>query len=44
MALKDADQPAHLLPFVGNPRKEMPKVLSFKLMDDLDLVDWTGPI
>jgi hypothetical protein len=41
---KDADQPAHLLPFVGNPRKEIPKGLPFKLTDYLELVDWTGRI
>jgi hypothetical protein len=41
---KDADQPAHLLSFVGNPRKEMPKGLPFKLTDYLELVDWTGRI
>jgi REP element-mobilizing transposase RayT len=41
---KDADQPTHLLPFVGNPRKEMPKGLPFKLTDYLELVDWTGCI
>jgi hypothetical protein len=41
---KDADQPAHLLSFVGNPRSEMPKGLPFKLTDYLELVDWTGRI
>ncbi|MEJ2612456.1 MAG: hypothetical protein P8179_20935 [Candidatus Thiodiazotropha sp.] len=41
---KDVDQPAHLLSFVGNPRKEMPKGLPFKLADYLELVDWTGRI
>ncbi|MET0028817.1 MAG: transposase [Candidatus Thiodiazotropha sp.] len=38
------EQPAHLQPFVGNPRHEMPKGLPFKLTDYLELVDWTGRI
>jgi len=33
-----------LLPFVGNPRSEMPKGLPFKLTDYLELVDWSGRI
>ena len=37
-------QPKALLPFVGNPRKDMPKGLPFKLTDYLDLVDLTGRI
>ncbi|MCU7919141.1 MAG: transposase [Candidatus Thiodiazotropha sp. (ex Epidulcina cf. delphinae)] len=37
-----AAQPAHLLPFVGNPRADMPKGLPFRLIDYLELVDWTG--
>jgi hypothetical protein len=37
-------QPASLLPFAGNPRKEMPKGLPFRLVDYLELVDWTGRI
>ncbi|WP_018233331.1 hypothetical protein [Thioalkalivibrio thiocyanodenitrificans] len=37
-------QPAHLLPFVGNPRQAMPKGLPFRLEDYLELVDWTGRI
>jgi hypothetical protein len=41
---KKPDQPAHLLPFVGNPRHEMPKGLPFNLTDYLELVDWTGRI
>jgi REP element-mobilizing transposase RayT len=40
----DKPQPAHLLPFVGNPRHDMPKGLSFNLTDYLELVDWTGRI
>ena len=35
-------QPATLLPFVGNPREEIPKGLPFRLADYLELVDWTG--
>lgn len=35
-------QPSHLMPFVGNPREEMPKGLPFRLADYLELVDWTG--
>ncbi|MCU7866014.1 MAG: transposase [Candidatus Thiodiazotropha sp. (ex Lucinoma borealis)] len=35
-------QPTHLLPFVGNPRAEMPKGLPFQLTDYLQLIDWTG--
>ncbi len=35
-------QPAMLLPFIGNPRKKMPKGLAFCLKDYLELVDWTG--
>ncbi|MCU7922741.1 MAG: transposase [Candidatus Thiodiazotropha sp. (ex Dulcina madagascariensis)] len=37
-----ATQPAHLLPFVGNPRADMPKGLPFRLIDYLELLDWTG--
>lgn len=33
-----------LLPFVGNPRQDMPKGLPFRLTDYLALVDWTGRI
>jgi hypothetical protein len=35
-------QPVDLLPFVGNPRKLMPKGLSFDLKDYLELIDLTG--
>ena len=35
-------QPEHLLPFVGNPRKNMPDGLPFELSNYLALVDWTG--
>jgi hypothetical protein len=39
---KEASQPSGLFPFAGNPRKEMPKGLPFRLKDYLELVDWTG--
>ncbi|MDD1782575.1 transposase [Enterovibrio sp. ZSDZ35] len=32
----------NLFPFAGNPRKDMPDGLPFRLMDYLALVDWTG--
>ena len=35
-------QPPHLLPFVGNPRADMPKGLPFGLIDYLQLIDWSG--
>ncbi|MEJ2376546.1 MAG: hypothetical protein P8Y71_14390 [Pseudolabrys sp.] len=35
-------QPKALMPFVGNPREDMPKGLPFRLADYLELVDWTG--
>jgi len=38
------EQPKHLLPFVGNPRQDMPKGLPFPLADYLELIDWTGRI
>jgi REP element-mobilizing transposase RayT len=38
----NGEQPPGLLPFVGNPREEMPKGLPFRLDDYLELVDWTG--
>lgn len=37
-------QPSELLPFVGNPRQEMPKGLPFRLSDYLELLDWSGRI
>ena len=37
-------QPSGLMPFVGNPRHDMPKGLPFRLADYLELVDWTGRI
>ena len=35
-------QPTHLLPFVGNHRKDMPKGLPFELTDYLELIELTG--
>ena len=40
----DSRQPDGLFPFIGNPRKNMPVGLPFKLTDYLELVDWTGRI
>ena len=37
-------QPQQLHPFAGNPRKNRPKGLPFKLTDYIELVDWTGRI
>lgn len=37
-------QPTNLLPFAGDPQKEMSKGLPFGLEDYLELVDWTGRI
>jgi hypothetical protein len=31
-------------PFAGNPRRDMPNGLPFRLTDYLELVDWTGRI
>jgi len=33
-----------LMPFVGNPRNDIPTGLPFKLTDYLELLDWTGRI
>ncbi|MEW8693412.1 MAG: transposase [Candidatus Thiodiazotropha endolucinida] len=38
----DDETPHGLQPFVGYPRKDMPKGLPFRLNDYLALVDWTG--
>ncbi|MCU7917433.1 MAG: transposase [Candidatus Thiodiazotropha sp. (ex Epidulcina cf. delphinae)] len=38
---ESSKQPPHLLPFVGNPREEMPKGLPFRLTDYLELLNWT---
>ncbi|MCU7841601.1 MAG: transposase [Candidatus Thiodiazotropha sp. (ex Troendleina suluensis)] len=35
-------QPTQLLPFVDHPRAAMPKGLPFRLIDYLELVDWSG--
>ena len=43
-AARSNSQPKALFPFVGNPRKDMPCGLPFKLMDYLELVDMTGRI
>ncbi|MCP4233324.1 MAG: transposase, partial [Aestuariibacter sp.] len=43
-ALANKQQPTVLMPFVGNPRNDMPKGLPFRLKDYLELVDWTGQI
>ena len=39
---KVGKQPTHLLPFVGNPKNNMPKGLPFELIDYLKLVELTG--
>jgi REP element-mobilizing transposase RayT len=39
---KKAKQPKKLLPFIGNPRKNMPKGLPFELQDYLQLIELTG--
>ncbi len=39
-----ASQPMELMSFAGNPHKDMPKGLPFKVEDYLELVDWTGRI
>jgi REP element-mobilizing transposase RayT len=41
-AAKQSKQPRLLLPFIGNPRKVMPKGLPFELTDYLELIDLTG--
>ena len=41
---KSKNQPKALYPFVGNPRKDMPRGLPFKLTDYLELIDMTGRI
>lgn len=40
-ALKE-EQPKYLLPFVGSPRKDMPKGLPYDLTDYLELIELTG--
>ena len=39
---KTGKQPKTLMPFVGNPRQDMPKGLPFDLTDYLQLIDITG--
>ncbi|MBE1277793.1 transposase [Enterovibrio baiacu] len=39
---KEQSTAPHLFPFAGNPREPMPEGLPFRLMDYLELVDWTG--
>lgn len=34
--------PHNLIPFVGNPSKDMPKGLPIKITDYMAQVDWTG--
>jgi hypothetical protein len=38
------NQPYKLLPFVGNPRQDMPQGIAFSLQDYCELVDTTGRI
>ena len=37
-----SNQPNTLMPFVGNPREDIPKGLPFDLTDYLQLIDITG--
>ena len=39
---KTGKQPITLMPFIGNPRQDMPKGLPFDLTDYLQLIDITG--
>jgi hypothetical protein len=39
---KDQATAPYLFSFAGNPREGMPDGLPFRLMDYLELVDWTG--
>lgn len=41
---KSAIQPSSLMPFVGNPREQMPHGLPFHVKDYIHLIDWTGQI
>jgi REP element-mobilizing transposase RayT len=36
------NQVSDLMPFAGNPKKDIPKGLPFKLRDYIELLDWTG--
>ena len=40
--IQKQDQPAKLMPFVGNQRQDSPKGIAFALEDYLELADWTG--
>ena len=44
ITLRDETPTSDLVPFVGNPREQMPKGLPFALKDYLELLDWTGRI
>ncbi|MDD1781671.1 transposase [Enterovibrio sp. ZSDZ35] len=39
---KDEPTAPYLFPFSGNPRENMPEGIPFRLMDYLELVEWTG--
>ncbi|AGH42800.1 hypothetical protein C427_0690 [Paraglaciecola psychrophila 170] len=41
-AAKKAQQPDNLLPFVGNPRQDMPKGIAYSFKDYCELIDTTG--
>ena len=41
---KQEPQPNTLMPFVGNPRKDMPKGIAYHLKDYFELVDATGRV
>ncbi|MBU2870404.1 transposase [Colwellia sp. E2M01] len=41
-AAKKQQQPKQLTPFVGNPRKNIPKGLPFELIDYIQLIELTG--
>jgi len=43
-AAKKTQQPNNLLPFVGNPRQDMPKGISYSFKDYCELVNTTGKI
>lgn len=41
---KNGKQPKTLMPFAGNPRRNMSPGLPFRLSDYIELVEWTGRI
>ena len=43
-AAKQTKQPHNLMPFVGNPRQDMPKGIAYSLKDYCELVETTGKI